>query len=76
MESIDAPDKAVPNERRKEGSIPLHTAIDAPRGSQRRTPKTLWSYMKMSSGSRALTSRFGTSTTWLMRRSTATLHKA
>ena len=40
MESIDAPNKAVPNERRKEGSIPLHTAIDAPRGSQRRTPKT------------------------------------
>lgn len=26
MESIDVPDKALPNERRKEGSIPLHAA--------------------------------------------------
>jgi hypothetical protein len=33
-------------------------------------------HMKMSSGSNALTSRFGTSTTWLMRKSTATLHSA
>ncbi len=33
-------------------------------------------YMKMSSGSKALTSRFGTSTVWLMRKSTATLHSA
>jgi uncharacterized membrane protein YfcA len=33
-------------------------------------------HMKISSGSSALTSRLGTSTVWLMRRSTATLHSA
>ena len=33
-------------------------------------------HMKISSGSNALTSRLGTSTVWLIRRSTATLHNA
>ncbi len=44
--------------------------------SQIRDREHLRSYIKISSGSRALTRRFGTSTTWLMRRSTATLHRA
>jgi hypothetical protein len=35
-----------------------------------------WLYMKMSSGRSAVTIRFGTSTVWLMRRSTAQLQSA
>ena len=47
--------------------------------SQRSSPpsaRIVRSYIKMSKGSKALTNRFGTSTVWLMRRSTATLHSA
>src|SRR5215213_3785803 len=47
-----------------------------PHHPRHRARATARGYIKMSKGSSALTDRFGTSTVWLMRRSTATLQSA